>query len=30
MRLEARFNVRGGIATSVFAEHRQRGWREKP
>jgi 7-cyano-7-deazaguanine reductase len=27
MRLEARFNVRGGITTSVVAEHRQRGWR---
>ena len=27
MRLEARFNVRGGINTSVVAEHRQRGWR---
>ena len=26
MRLEARFNVRGGIYTSVFAEHRKRGW----
>jgi 7-cyano-7-deazaguanine reductase len=26
MRLEARFNVRGGISTSVFAEHRKRGW----
>ena len=27
MRLEARFNVRGGIFTSVLAEHRRRGWR---
>jgi 7-cyano-7-deazaguanine reductase len=27
MRLEARFNVRGGIYTSVFAEHRKKGWR---
>ena len=27
MRLEARFNVRGGIHTSVVAEHRKRGWR---
>jgi 7-cyano-7-deazaguanine reductase len=26
MRLEARFSVRGGIYTSVFAEHRKRGW----
>jgi len=30
MRLEARFNVRGGIHTSVFAEHRKRGWRATP
>jgi 7-cyano-7-deazaguanine reductase len=27
MRLEARFNVRGGIYTSVIAEHRKKGWR---
>ena len=27
MRLEARFNVRGGITTSVVAEHRKRVWR---
>lgn len=27
LRLNARFNVRGGIATSVTAEHRQPGWR---
>ena len=27
MRLEARFNVRGGITTSVIAEHRKRGWK---
>ena len=27
MRLEARFNVRGGITTSVLAEHRKRGWK---
>jgi 7-cyano-7-deazaguanine reductase len=26
MRLTARFNVRGGIETSVIAEHRQPGW----
>ena len=26
MKLEARFNVRGGIYTSVVAEHRKRGW----
>jgi len=26
MRLTARFNVRGGIYTSVVAEHRQPGW----
>jgi 7-cyano-7-deazaguanine reductase len=29
MRLEARFNVRGGITTSVVAEHRKRGWTGK-
>jgi 7-cyano-7-deazaguanine reductase len=27
MRLEARFNVRGGIFTTVVAEQRKRGWR---
>ena len=27
LRLAARFNVRGGIATSVVAEHRKRGWK---
>lgn len=26
MRLNARFNVRGGIYTNVVAEHRQEGW----
>ena len=26
MRLSARFNVRGGIYTTVVAEHRRRGW----
>jgi 7-cyano-7-deazaguanine reductase len=26
LRLTAEFNVRGGIATTVVAEHRQRGW----
>jgi len=26
MRLEAKFNVRGGIYTSVIAEHRKKGW----
>ena len=26
-RLEARFYVRGGIFTTVVAEHRKRGWR---
>jgi 7-cyano-7-deazaguanine reductase len=30
MRLAARFNVRGGIHTSVVAEHRKRGWRGTP
>jgi len=29
MRLEAKFNVRGGICTSVIAEHRKRGWAGK-
>ena len=29
MRLESRFAVRGGIATSVFAEHRKKGWAGK-
>ncbi len=27
LRLQARFNVRGGIYTAVTAEHRQPGWR---
>jgi 7-cyano-7-deazaguanine reductase len=27
MRLIAKFNVRGGIGTSVVAEHRKRGWK---
>jgi 7-cyano-7-deazaguanine reductase len=27
LRLTARFNVRGGIATSVVVEHRKRGWK---
>lgn len=27
MRLAARFNVRGGIFTTVIAEHRKRGWK---
>jgi 7-cyano-7-deazaguanine reductase len=27
MRLAARFNVRGGIFTTVIAEHRKKGWR---
>jgi 7-cyano-7-deazaguanine reductase len=27
MRLLARFNVRGGIFTTVVCEHRKRGWR---
>ena len=29
-RLEARFNVRGGIHTSIIAQHRKRGWRGTP
>jgi len=28
MRLTAKFNVRGGIYTSVVAEHHKRGWKE--
>jgi 7-cyano-7-deazaguanine reductase len=28
MRLEAKFNARGGIYTTVVAEHRKKGWRE--
>jgi 7-cyano-7-deazaguanine reductase len=27
IRLTAEFNVRGGIYTTVVAEHRQRGWK---
>jgi 7-cyano-7-deazaguanine reductase len=30
MKLEARFNVRGGIYTTVIAEHRKKGWRGEP
>jgi 7-cyano-7-deazaguanine reductase len=30
LRLTARFNVRGGIYTSVVAEHRQPGWQPAP
>ena len=30
MRLEARFNVRGGIYTTVVAEHRKKGWKPQP
>jgi 7-cyano-7-deazaguanine reductase len=30
LRLTARFNVRGGIFTTVVAEHRKRGWRTAP
>ena len=26
LRLRARFNVRGGITTTIVAEHRQPGW----
>jgi len=26
MRLSARFNVRGGIYTTIVAEHRRSGW----
>jgi 7-cyano-7-deazaguanine reductase len=27
LKLEARFNVRGGIYTTVIAQHRKKGWR---
>ena len=30
MRLSARFNVRGGIYTTVIAEHRKEGWTPAP
>jgi 7-cyano-7-deazaguanine reductase len=30
MRLTARFNVRGGIFTSVVAEHTKPGWKARP
>lgn len=30
VRIRARWNVRGGIATDVVAEHRARGWRPPP
>ena len=30
MRLTARFNVRGGICTTIVAEHRQPGWAPAP
>ena len=30
LRLTAHFNVRGGIYTSVVAEHRQAGWSAQP
>lgn len=30
LRLSARFNVRGGILTTVTAEHRKRGWKPRP
>jgi 7-cyano-7-deazaguanine reductase len=30
MRLTARFYVRGGIFTTVVAEHRKKGWKGKP
>jgi len=29
LRLTAKFNVRGGIGTSVVAEHRKKGWKAK-
>ena len=30
MRLTAKFYVRGGIFTTVVAEHRQKGWKPQP
>ena len=30
LRIAARFNVRGGIFTTLVAEHRRRGWRPQP
>ena len=30
MRLSANFHVRGGIFTTVVAEHRKRGWKPQP
>ena len=30
IRLTSRWNVRGGITTTVVAEHRKRGWRPAP
>lgn len=30
LRLTARFNVRGGIFTTIVADHRKRGWRPAP
>lgn len=30
MRLTAKFHVRGGIFTTVVAEHRKRGWKPQP
>lgn len=30
MRLTARFNVRGGIYTTIVVEHRRRGWSPSP
>lgn len=30
MRLTSKFNVRGGIVTTVVAEHRQEGWSAPP
>lgn len=29
LRLEAKFYVRGGIATTIIAEHRKKGWKER-
>jgi 7-cyano-7-deazaguanine reductase len=30
VRIHARWNIRGGIYTTVTAEHRKRGWKAQP
>ena len=29
LKLTGRFNVRGGITTTVVAEHRKKGWKDR-